>query len=241
MKEARFFYVPNAAHETQLPMNEIAHATRVLRLREGDEMFIMDGVGTFFRVEVMLATPKKCLYEIKEALPQEKGWYGNIHLAIAPTKMMDRMEWMVEKATELGFDEITPLGCRFSERKTLRIDRLEKTVIAAMKQSRKSWKPMVNPMVSFAEFIGMPREGKKYIAHCYEEIARKDLFSELLLNSAHQDVTVLVGPEGDFSKNEVELAMSKGYESISLGNSRLRTETAGLAAVMMAQLTMRKI
>lgn len=241
MKETRFFYVPNAARETQLPMDEAVHATRVLRLREGDEMFLMDGVGTFFRAEVTLATPKKCLYEIKEALPQEKGWHGNIHLAIAPTKMMDRMEWMVEKATEVGFDAITPLDCRFSERKSLRIDRLEKIVVAAMKQSRKPWMPIVNPMISFAEFIGTPRKGKKYIAHCYEEIARKDMFSELLLNSTHQDITVLVGPEGDFSIDEVGLAMSQGYESISLGNSRLRTETAGLAAVMMAQLTMRKL
>ena len=240
MKETRYFYVPDAANQTELPPEEATHATRVLRLKTGDEMFLMDGVGAFHRAEVTLATPKKCLYEIKDTFPQERSWYGRIHLAIAPTKMTDRIEWMVEKATEVGFDEITFLNCRFSERKVLRVDRLEKIVIAAMKQSRKPWLPVVNPMVSFVEFVGASRQGKKYIAHCYEEIQRKDLFDELLLNNSHEDITVMIGPEGDFSIDEVELAMKNGYESISLGNSRLRTETAGLSAVMMAQLTLRK-
>ena len=240
MKETRYFYVPDAANQTELPPEEATHATRVLRLKAGDEMFLMDGVGAFHHAEVTLATPKKCLYEIKDTFPQERSWYGRIHLAIAPTKMTDRIEWMVEKATEVGFDEITFLNCRFSERKVLRIDRLEKIVIAAMKQSRKPWLPVVNPMVSFVEFVEASRQGKKYIAHCYEEIQRKDLFDELLLNNSHEDITVMIGPEGDFSIDEVELAMKNGYESISLGNSRLRTETAGLSAVMMTQLTLRK-
>lgn len=240
MKETRYFYVPDAANQMELPPEEATHATRVLRLKAGDEMFLMDGVGAFHRAEVTLATPKKCLYEIKDTFPQERSWYGKIHLAIAPTKMTDRIEWMVEKATEVGFDEITFLNCRFSERKVLRVDRLEKIVIAAMKQSRKPWLPVVNPMVSFVEFVEASRQGRKYIAHCYEEIQRKDLFDELLLNNSHEDITVMIGPEGDFSIDEVELAMKNGYESISLGNSRLRTETAGLSAVMMAQLTLRK-
>lgn len=240
MKERRYFYVPDAANQTELPGEEATHATRVLRLQSGDEMFLMDGVGTFYRAEVTLATPKKCLYDIKETMPQEKGWHGRIHLAIAPTKMIDRMEWMVEKATEVGFDEVTFLNCRFSERKVLRIDRLEKIVVAAMKQSRKPRIPVVNPLVSFAEFVNTPREGRKYIAHCYEEIPRKDLFGELLSTTTPKDITVMVGPEGDFSIDEVEFAIKHGFESISLGNSRLRTETAGLSAVMMAQMTMRK-
>ena len=239
MKERRYFYVPDAANQTELPAEEATHATRVLRLQSGDEMFLMDGMGSFFRAEVTLATSKKCLYEIREAMPQEKGWHGRIHLAIAPTKMTDRIEWMVEKATEIGFDEVTFLNCRFSERKVLRIDRMEKIVVAAMKQSRKPWLPVVNPMIPFAKFVEVSRQGKKYIAHCYEEIQRKDLFDELLLSSANENITIMVGPEGDFSIDEVELAMKNGYESISLGNSRLRTETAGLSAVMMAQMTMR--
>lgn len=241
MKETRYFYVPDAIHQDELPSEEAAHATRVLRLQGGDEMFLMDGMGSFYRAEVTMATPKKCRYEIKETLPQDKGWHGRIHLAIAPTKMMDRMEWMVEKATEVGFDEITFLDCRFSERKVLRVDRLEKIVVAAMKQSRKPWKPVLNTMMSFGEFINIPRFGKKYIAHCYREITRKDLFNELSLSLGSQDVTVMIGPEGDFSIDEVNLAMKQGYESISLGNSRLRTETAGLSAVMMAQLSLRKL
>ena len=240
MKETRYFYVPDAANQTELPVEEATHATRVLRLKAGDEMYLMDGVGAFYRAEVTLATPKKCLYEIKETFPQERNWHGKIHLAIAPTKMTDRIEWMVEKATEVGFDEVTFLNCRFSERKVLRIDRLEKIVVAAMKQSRKPWLPVVNPMIPFVKFVEVSRQGKKYIAHCYEEIHRKDLFDELLLNDANEDITVMVGPEGDFSIDEVELAMKNGYESISLGNSRLRTETAGLSAVMMTQLTLRK-
>lgn len=240
MKETRYFYVPDAAHQSELPSDEATHATRVLRLKSGDEMFLMDGAGTFYRAEVTLVNNKKCLYEIRETMPQEKTWNGNIHLAIAPTKMTDRIEWLVEKATEIGFDDITFLNCRFSERKVLRIDRIEKIVVSAMKQSRKPWIPQVHEMMAFTDFVKANHTGKKYIAHCYEEIVRNDLFDELLSMNTPNDITVMIGPEGDFSIDEVELAMSHGFESISLGNSRLRTETAGLSAVMMAQLTLRK-
>lgn len=240
MKETRYFYVPDAAHQFELPTDEATHATRVLRLKSGDEMFLMDGAGTFYRAEVTLVSNKKCLYEIRETMSQEKTWNGKIHLAIAPTKMTDRIEWLVEKATEIGFDDITFLNCRFSERKVLRIDRIEKIVVSAMKQSRKPWIPQVHEMMAFTDFVKANHIGKKYIAHCYEEIVRYDLFDELLSTNTPNDITVMIGPEGDFSIDEVELAMSHGFESISLGNSRLRTETAGLSAVMMAQLTLRK-
>lgn len=240
MKETRYFYVPDAAHQSELPTDEATHATRVLRLKSGDEMFLMDGAGTFYRAEVTLVSNKKCLYEIRERMPQEKTWNGKIHLAIAPTKMTDRIEWLVEKATEIGFDDISFLNCRFSERKVLRIDRIEKIVVSAMKQSRKPWIPQVHEMMAFTDFVKANHTGKKYIAHCYEEIVRNDLFDELLSMNTPNDITVMIGPEGDFSIDEVELAMSHGFESISLGNSRLRTETAGLSAVMMAQLTLRK-
>ena len=240
MKETRDFYVPDAAHQSELPTDEATHATRVLRLKSGDEMFLMDGAGTFYRAEVTLVSNKKCLYEIRETMSQEKTWNGKIHLAIAPTKMTDRIEWLVEKATEIGFDDITFLNCRFSERKVLRIDRIEKIVVSAMKQSRKPWIPQVHEMIAFTDFVKANHTGKKYIAHCYEEIVRNDLFDELLSMNTPNDLTVMIGPEGDFSIDEVEFAMSHGFESISLGNSRLRTETAGLSAVMMAQLTLRK-
>lgn len=240
MKETRFFFVPNAANETEMPMDEAMHALRVLRLKSGDEMFLMDGNGTFYRAEVTIAATKHCMYEIKEALPQQKGWTGYIHLAMAPTKMMDRVEWLVEKATEIGFDEMSFLNCKFSERKSMRTVRLDKIAVAAVKQSRKPWKPQLNSFINFKEFVNQPREGRKYIAHCYEEIERIDLFSDLQNMPKDEKVTILVGPEGDFSFEEVQLAISKGYQSITLGNSRLRTETAGLLAVTMAQLALRK-
>ena len=157
-------------------------------------------------------------------------------MAIAPTKTMERIEWMVEKMTEVGFDEITFLNCQFSERKQIRPIRLEKIVIAAMKQSRKPWKPIVNPMVSYKNFIHHQTTGHRYIAHCYPEIERKDLLTTLHQMTDDDDITILVGPEGDFSVDEVKLAEQAGFESISLGKNRLRTETAGLMAVAMTQM-----
>lgn len=252
MKEVRYFFVPNAANETELPMEEAMHALRVLRIKSGDEIFLMDGEGVFYRAEVTLAATKRCLYEIREAMPQQPAWHGHIHLAIAPTKMMDRIEWMAEKATEIGFDEISFLNSKFSERKMMRTVRLDKIVISAVKQSHKAWKPIVNQMVPFKEFIKTPRKGRKFICHCYEEVEKKDFFQEISKPYADgslsvaeadangdADITVLVGPEGDFSIDEVKLALENGYESVSLGTSRLRTETAGLVAVQMANMARR--
>lgn len=242
MKETRYFYVPDAANLTELPLEEAMHALRVLRLKSGDEMFLMDGDGTFYRAEVTIAATKRCIYEIKEVMPQTPAWRGHIHLAIAPTKMMDRIEWLAEKATEVGFNEISFLNCKFSERKTMRTVRLDKVVVSAVKQSHKAWKPVVNNMVSFKEFISTPRPGRKFICHCYEEIEKLDLYTELTRptsNDEDTDITILVGPEGDFSIDEVRLAMAKGYISTTLGSARLRTETAGMYAVMMAQLARR--
>ena len=242
MKEVRYFYVPDAANQTELPPEEATHALRVLRLKAGDEIFLMDGEGVFYRAEVSMASSKHCLYDVLDTMPQERAWNGRIHLAIAPTKMMDRIEWMAEKCTEIGFDEISFLNCKFSERKVLRADRIEKIVVSAVKQSHKAWKPLVNDLTTFKEFITAPRQGRKFICHCYEEVEKKDFFSELSqpYEGADGDVTVLVGPEGDFSIDEVRLALENGYESVSLGTSRLRTETAGLVAVTMANLARRK-
>ena len=222
-------------------MEEALHALRVLRLKSGDEMFLMDGEGTFYRAVVTLAATKHCMYEIQEALPQQPAWRGRIHLAIAPTKMMDRMEWMAEKATEVGFNELTFLHSKFSERKVVRTVRLDKIVVSAMKQSRKPWKPVVNGICGFKDFIHTPRPGRKFICHCYPEIERKDFFTEVCnaVGEEGEDITVLVGPEGDFSIDEVQMALEHGYESVTLGTSRLRTETAGLEAVMMANLARR--
>jgi 16S rRNA (uracil1498-N3)-methyltransferase len=212
------------------------HAMRVLRLKSGDELFLMDGEGNYFRAQVTVAATHHCYYEILEKLPQEPQWKGHLHLGIAPTKMMDRMEWMMEKATEVGIDEVSFLNCKFSERRLVKLVRLDKIVTAAVKQSHKAWKPQVNEMVHFNHFLEQPIQGRKYIAHCYEEVPRVELFDELRKPSDSQDVTVLVGPEGDFSIDEVKAAVAAGWVSVSLGSARLRTETAGLAAVMMMQL-----
>ena len=237
MKEARYFYVPDAQLHDELPADEAMHATRVLRLASGDEMFLMDGVGNYYRAQVTIAATHHCYYEILEQLPQKPQWKGHVHLAIAPTKMMERMEWMVEKATEVGVDEVSFLNCQFSERKLVKIARLEKIVVSAVKQSHKAWKPVLNEIEPLNSFLETPREGKKFIAHCYEEVPRTYLFDELRKTDDAEAVTVLIGPEGDFSIEEVRKAVAAGYQSVHLGESRLRTETAGLSAVMMMQLS----
>lgn len=238
MKETRFFYVPNAEQQQELPAQEAMHAIRVLRLKMGDELFLMDGVGNYYRAVVTIAATHNCYFNIVERLPQTPQWQGHIHLAIAPTKMLDRIEWLMEKATEVGVDEISFFHSRFSERKLLKTARLEKIAVSAMKQSHKAWKPVIHDMVSFKEFLRLPVEGRKYIAHCYEEIPRVSLFAELQAHTELADsVTVLIGPEGDFSIDEVQMAIDAGYQSVHLGRSRLRTETAGLMAVTMMQLS----
>jgi len=236
MKEVHFFYVPDARNASELPDDEATHAVRVLRLQPGDEMMLMDGEGTFYRSRVTLAASHHCKYEIVETLPQERSWKGRLHLAIAPTKLMDRMEWMVEKATEVGFDELTFLDCQFSERRMVKVPRIDKIVVSAMKQSRKAYLPKVNEMTSFKKFIALHQEGRRYIAHCYEEVPRVNLFDQLRQTPVSDETIVMIGPEGDFSIDEVRMAVEAGFVSVDLGKSRLRTETAGLSAVMMMQL-----
>ena len=240
MKETRYFYVPDAARSNELPAEEAAHASRVLRVESGDEVFLIDGAGCFFKAQLTLVTKGRCLYDIVERLPQEKTWNGRIAVAMAPTKVIDRVEWTLEKATEIGIDEFSLLNCAFSERRNVKLERLDKIVVAAVKQSRKAWKPLLNDLQPFENFVKQPRKGAKYIAHCYAEIDKKNLYGELLQLNGDEEVTILIGPEGDFSIDEVRLAMSQGYVSVSLGQSRLRTETAALAATMIAQLAFRK-
>jgi len=246
MKEERYFYVPDAAAASELPQEEAMHALRVLRLTEGDEISLVDGEGTLYRAVITSATGKHCHYDIAESLPQQRPWKGKLHIAMAPTKMMERTEWMAEKVTEIGVDELSFPECRFSERRKMRKERVEKVVVAAMKQSHKAWMPQVNDMCAFKQFIDNERGGRKYICHCYNEIERRELTS-LLRESAEsnaatgdtsdEDVTILIGPEGDFSVEEVRYAISKGYKSTSLGPSRLRTETAAIVAATVARFT----
>lgn len=276
MKELRFFYVPEASASTELPSDEAGHAVRVLRLGMGDEIFLMDGCGSFYRATITAATNHRCAYRIEEVMPQEPAWQGHLHLAMAPTKMMDRVEWFVEKATEIGFDELTFLDCHYSERRVVKPERIDKILVSAMKQSRKAWKPQLNGsgstsrdgLVSFRDFVTAERDGDKFICHCHRPdrptpnpslVGRGEVTSSVaelyaplptrersgegpavpfLFDVLRPGVpsTVLIGPEGDFSLEEVELALAHGYQSVSLGRSRLRTETAALAAVHMMQL-----
>lgn len=242
MKEVRFFYVPDANSVHELPEEEAQHAVRVLRMTSGDEMMLMDGCGTFYRATVTEATKKRCLYRIEEALPQQRQWQPQLHLAVAPTKNMDRIEWLAEKATEIGFDELTFLNCRWSERTVVKTERVDKILVSAMKQSHKAWKPVLNEMIDFKSFIRQMEQRiqqqplQKFICHCYDEpeLGDKQLLKDVLLPG--KDALVLVGPEGDFSIDEVKLALSCGFVPVTLGQSRLRTETAALVAVHLMNL-----
>lgn len=237
MKEIRFFYVPDAPSVRELPQDETQHAMRVLRLHEGDDIMLMDGNGSFYKAQIVVASNHHCFYEIKETMPQPRQWKGRVHLAIAPTKMMERTEWTIEKSVEVGVDEISFLNCRFSERQQIKMPRVMGIVVSAVKQSRKAWMPQVNDMTDFKSFIDAHPSGRRYIAHCYGEIPRTSLFDELRKESDSDDALVMIGPEGDFSIDEVQYAVQAGFVSVDLGKSRLRTETAGLSAVMMMQLS----
>ena len=239
MKEMRCFYVPNVQDNGELPEEEAMHALRVLRLKSGDEIMLTDGIGNFYKAEITVAATRKCVFKLLETIPQTPIWRGHLHLVVSPTKMMERMEWLVEKATEIGFDRISFINCDNSERRVIKVKRLEKIAVSAMKQSRKAWKPIIDEIVSFDELVAESTEGLRYIAHCYEEIKKVDLFNQLSISDKDEDVTVFIGPEGDFSLSEVKKAIDAGFVSVSLGESRLRTETAALYSVMMANLCKR--
>ncbi len=240
MKEVRYFYVPDAIHASELPPDEAKHALRVLRLSVGDELYLMDGAGMFLRAEITAQTGHRCQYAIQEELPQQRAWKGHLHIAMAPTKMNERVEWMSEKATEIGVDEFSFVDCQFSERHQLKTDRVERIVVSAVKQSHKAWMPQVNPICPLEHFLKEHREGDRFICHCYDPADISPESTRLPLSDslrADSDTTVLIGPEGDFSVEEVRLAESLGWRSVSLGTSRLRTETAALVAVHLMQLT----
>ena len=220
------FYTPDIQKNYELPEEEAQHCTRVLRLGIGDEITLTDGKGHFYKAEITVATNKRCLVAIKETIFQEPLWPCHLHIAMAPTKNMDRNEWLAEKATEIGFDELTFLNCRFSERKVIKTERIEKILISAIKQSLKARLPKLNEMTDFDKFIAQEFQGQKFIAHCYE--GEKPQLKNVL--KAGEDALVLIGPEGDVSDEEVKKAIECGVTPISLGKSRLRTETAALVA-----------
>lgn len=206
---------------------ESHHMVKVLRYDIGQKISITNGMGTIFEAELTHTSPKKCLAVISASQTQPLP-KCQVHVAIAPTKHMDRFEWFVEKATELGVASITPILSRHSERKMIKIERLEKRVDAATKQSLSAYRPKINPLTTFTDFLKQsPVSACQYIAHCHQP----GLPHLMALAPRESSYTVLIGPEGDFSLNEVEQAISQGYEAASLGDHRLRTETAGIAAI----------
>lgn len=227
------FYTPDLSGKLYtLNEDESKHCVRVLRLIEGDRIVLVDGKGGFYHAQITEAHPKRCSATIIEAIEEygKKPFY--LHIAIAPTKNIDRFEWFLEKATEIGIHEITPLRSFNSERKEVKTERLEKIMVSAMKQSIKAYLPLLNPMTPFHEFINQPHEADKFIAHCEEQ--NKIHLKNLVL--PHRNILVLIGPEGDFSSEEIKSALQNNYQPVSLGESRLRTETAGVVAAHITNL-----
>ncbi|MFD2568189.1 16S rRNA (uracil(1498)-N(3))-methyltransferase [Pseudotenacibaculum haliotis] len=226
----QLFYNPYIDHNTQqitFDKIESRHIVKVLRKKEGDEVFITNGKGLLFVSQIDIASDKKCLATIirKEEKENERNY--RLHVAIAPTKNIERLEWFLEKATEIGIDEITPILTQNSERKVIKKERLEKIIQSAMKQSLKFHLPKLNELITFNEFLNQESSENIYIAHCYD--GKKELMKEVV--EPKQEVTILIGPEGDFSPQEVSKSENANYTPISLGEARLRTETAALVAV----------
>ena len=250
----QLFYAPDidfSSDSYTLSEEESRHCVRVLRLRVGDSLYVTDGNGTLCRAEIAAISPKNCTLSLRErtdAFEKRNYW---LCVAIAPTKNTDRLEWFVEKATEIGFDELSFLNCKNSERKVVKTERIDKILISAVKQSRKSFKPLLNEMTDFRTFLQQTGGyEQKFIAHCYDErdVAgiedteerAKDMGAgkAFLYDVLQRDrkTVVLIGPEGDFSLEEVRMAVEQGFVPVSLGKSRLRTETAALVAVHMMHM-----
>ena len=206
---------------------ESKHMVKVLRKKEGDKLYITNGQGILFMVNIIDGNPKKCTVIIDEikSIPKTRNY--QLHLVIAPTKLNERFEWFLEKAIEIGVDEITPVICERSERKVLKLERMHKVMISAIKQSLQFYLPKLNAPVSLADFLKMRQTGSLFVAHC-QEGHRIDLAQKI--SSDQEKFTILIGPEGDFSNTEIETAIKAGYAAVSLGNNRLRTETAGIVA-----------
>lgn len=286
MKEVRFFYVPDI-NSAELPTDEAAHCLRVLRLAAGATIFLTDGKGKIYQAHIIDTTNKHCRFQVTDELIWNKPWRGNIHVAVAPTKNISRTEWLVEKAVEIGIDEISFLASTNSERRAkINMDRMKKIAVAAMKQSHKAMLPQLNNLTPFASLLETAPEPQKFIAHCFDEAdidapnldttennheanpflshtnenfsrlngirseknkvmaGEKPTISATLpekpylldADTGEDDTLVLIGPEGDFTISEVREALSHGYRAVSLGESRLRTETAALVAAHLVHI-----
>ncbi|WP_299116578.1 16S rRNA (uracil(1498)-N(3))-methyltransferase [uncultured Winogradskyella sp.] len=224
----QLFFNPNISDSDDIftfDKDESRHIAKVLRKKIGDTLHITNGKGWLFTSELIVADQKQCSAKIISKKLHKKRDY-KLHVVVAPTKMNDRFEWFLEKATEIGIDSITPILCDHSERKVIKTERFEKIIQSAMKQSLQFYLPELHPLISFKEFIKQDTSGQRFIAHC-EETERKSLKSEIKTNS---DITILIGPEGDFSTKEIETAIAVGFVPVILGETRLRTETAAIVA-----------
>jgi len=227
LTDMHLFYTPDiAGNEYTLNPEESKHCVRVLRLKEGDEVSLIDGCGGFYSGLISRADAKGCEVKITGKTEEYGKRKFRLHVAVAPTKNIDRTEWMLEKCTEIGTDEFTMLDSAHSERRSVKEERLEKVIISAVKQSLKAYVPQLHPMTDFKRFVNSQRAGQKFIAHCNP--GEKKHLSEVYTPGA--DAVILIGPEGDFSEEEVQWAVEAGFLPVTLGESRLRTETAGVVA-----------
>ena len=225
----QLFYNPDISKNDKqviFPKNESRHIVKVLRKTEGDELSITNGNGMLFKAQIIQADVKKCIASISSFESQPAPPYY-LHMIVAPTKMNDRYEWFLEKAMEIGVHEITPVICDHSERKTVKMERYQRVLLSAMKQSLHMHFPKLNEPVSFSELMQTEMPGMRLIAHCEDDEKKRYLQNTLKANST---INILIGPEGDFSHNEIKTAMEENWQQISLGESRLRTETAAIAA-----------
>lgn len=225
------YFAPNIEEELCLPPDESLHCAKVLRQKAEDRISIIDGKGTYYDAEIVSAHQKRTLVKLLKRIENWNAREFRLHMAVCPTKSMDRFEWFLEKATEIGVDEITPILGRYSERKTVKPERLNRIVVAASKQSYKAAIPVVNELTRFADFMNQDLPKDSFMAHCYEDESKQPLLKTM---PARKEVLILVGPEGDFSEEEVAMARAKGIQMVSLGESRLRTETAGVVACHIA-------
>ena len=236
----QLFYTPHISKgDTTFVFDktESKHIVKVLRKKMGDQLFITNGEGEFITSEISSNNDKNCRVTIINSKTVKKPWNYYLHVAIAPTKNIDRLEWFLEKATEIGIDEVSLLICDRSERKVVKMERLSRIVVSAMKQSLKFQLPKLNMLTPFSDFIELNNDGNLFIGHC-EKSQKETLKSSLesLDKTTKKRITILIGPEGDFSISEIALAVKKGYQPIALGESRLRTETAGIVAVQTVSL-----
>lgn len=222
------FYAPEIATTLQLPESDSKHAVRVLRMTDGDIISVIDGKGHLYRCRLVDAHPKHASVEIVDVEDKPLPWKQNITVAVAPTKHLDRMEWLVEKMTEVGVNRIIPLLTQRSERRELKVERLEKIAVSAMKQSLKAMLPEIMSMTPINEVITMQPHAQRFVAYCDPAIERIDFAKSY---QPERDTLIMIGPEGDFTPTEIERTLAEGFRAVTLGENRLRTETAALYAL----------